>query len=429
VFLWVHLFEPHAPYGGAGDGRPLAARYDEEIAEADRQVGRLVAEAGGDTIVAVIADHGEAFGEHGEFGHSVFVYDTTLRIPFVLAGPQVPVGIVSSPVSQVDVAPAMLRLLGVGAMDADGESLEGLLRGESGASRPLYAESFAPLLDFGWSPLRSVRADGWKYIAAPRPELYHVAEDPGETRDLSSVEASRAAALDDRAGRYSPPQLAAGAVADPDARARLQALGYVGGGSGGAPGRIDPKDRRELAARIARVTSGELQGPELEAALRAILEEDPQNPQANMRLGYVLQESERCREAIRHFERAIAAGIPGADAHLGLAGCQVMDRQFSRAADTLRAADRAEPGNPVVAANLGIVLSDGGTPEAGIPHLQRALTIDPDFHEARFNLAVAYARLGRRADAAHEAEELLRRLPAEAPQRGEVRRLLEEVKR
>ena len=85
-FLWVHLFEPHAPYGDPGDKRPVVARYDDEVAEADRQVGRLVGSLGADaasTLTVVASDHGEAFGEHGEIGHSIFVYDTTLRVPLM----------------------------------------------------------------------------------------------------------------------------------------------------------------------------------------------------------------------------------------------------------------------------------------------------------------------------------------------------------
>jgi Flp pilus assembly protein TadD len=96
--------------------------------------------------------------------------------------------------------------------------------------------------------------------------------------------------------------------------------------------------------------------------------------------------------------------------------------------EALRAADRAEPDNPVVLANLGIVLSDAGRPGEAVSSLERAVSLDPDFHEARFNLAVAYARAGRRPDAAREAGELLRRMPAEAPQRPEVQRLLDAVR-
>jgi choline-sulfatase len=426
-FLWVHLFEPHAPYGAAGDARPAQPRYDDEIAETDRQVGRLVdALAGGrdSTLVVVAGDHGEAFGEHGEISHSIFVYDTTLRVPLVMAGPGIGTRAIDGPVSLLDVAPTTARQLGIGGVDADGIDLTAVLEGGAIPARQLYAESFAPLLDFGWSPLRSVREGGWKIVDAPRPELFHVDGDPLETHDLAGSEPARVATMREDVQRYSKATLDAAPQADRDAASRLQALGYVGGRRRDDGVRPDPKDRGALAADLARVTSGELRGRELEAALRRILGTDPNNPQAHMRLGFVLQESQRCAEALRHFASAIEQGVPGADAHLGRAGCLAAARKFEAAETALRDADRAEPGNPVVAANLGIVLSDGGRPGEGIAPLQRALTIVPDFHEARFNLAVAYARTGRREEAAREAEELLRRLPQDAPQRPEVQRLL-----
>jgi choline-sulfatase len=426
-FLWVHLFEPHAPYGTPGEGGSIGERYDAEVTEADRQAGRIFEAAGEDTAIVLTADHGEAFGEHGEIGHSIFVYDTTLRVPLILAGPGIPARRVEAPVSLVDLAPTVLQWLGLPAMDVDGIDLMPLIQGAQPQLRELYAESYAPLLDFGWSPLRSLRADGWKYIAAPRPELYHVAQDAAEERDLANAQRGRASAMADRVQRYSPPALAESPGADEDTRARLQALGYVGGGASAEGERPDPKDRRELAAAIARVTSGEIQGAALESALRRILTRDPQNPQAHLRLGYLLQGTNRCPEAVRHFRSAIAARLPGADAHLGLAACEASAKRFAGALAALEEADAREPDNPVVAANLGVVLSDGGDPARAIPHLQRALTLDPDFHEARFNLALAFARAQRMTEAAAEARELLRRLPAGAPQRPEVERLLKEV--
>jgi Flp pilus assembly protein TadD len=213
------------------------------------------------------------------------------------------------------------------------------------------------------------------------------------------------------------------AAADPHSAARLQALGYVGGSKRAADTLADPKDRRDLAAGIARVTSGELRGNELERTLRRLAAADPSNPQVNMRLGFVLQESGRCPEARRFFQTAIDGGIPGADAHLGLAGCYAEARLFDEAARVLRDAQRADPENPVVAANLGIVLADAGRPARAIPPLERALALDPDFHEARFNLARVLARAGRLEAASKEVDDLLRRLPDDAPQRAEVQRL------
>jgi choline-sulfatase len=429
-FLWVHLFEPHAPYGDPRSRRSVAERYGEDVGEADRQVGRLVDALGPratDTIIAVTSDHGEAFGEHGEIAHSIFVYDTTLRVPLVLAGPGISPRTIDAPVSLVDIAPTVLSLLGAGRIDADGIDLRELLGGGTASDRTLYAESFAPFLDFGWSPLRSVRTAGWKFIAAPTPELYNVASDPAESRNLVSGDASRASALQAQADRFSPDRLDVTKSTDRETASRLQALGYISGRPTTTT-RPDPKDRRELAAQIARVTSGELEGSELERVLRDILHEDAGNPLANLRLGYVLLESDRCSEATKRFSAAIAAKYPSADAHLGLAACQAGAKNFKAAAQTLRGADALEPQNPVVLANLGLMLSDSGEPAAAVDPLQRALTTDPDLHQARFGLAIAFARAGRRADAAAQAEELLRRLPPNAPQRPEVQRLLAAVK-
>jgi choline-sulfatase len=431
IFLWVHLFEPHAPYGQPGSGRPVADRYDDEIAESDAQIGRILDALGQDaasSVIVVAADHGEAFGEHGEISHSLFVYDTTLRVPLVIAGPGVPTRTVGSPVSLVDVAPTVLPLLGLARLDSDGVDLAPTFTGADALARDLYAESWAPLLDFGWSPLRSLRSQGFKYIEAPRAELYETARDPDETRDLSAADAPRAAQLRDRLARYATGPIEAAPI-DRDALARLQALGYASGSPRSSSGsRPDPKDRREIAARLSQVVSGELLGPALEAALRGILSDDVKNPQANLRLGYVLLESNRCAEAVPFLKAAIAAKVPSADPYLGLALCQTAARRLDDAQATLREGERVEPDNPVVLANLGIVLSDAGKFRDAIASFQRALTLDPNFHEARFNLARAYARAGQRQDAAREAQELLTRLPANAPQRAEVQRLLDAVR-
>ena len=471
-FLWVHLFEPHAPYGNPAEHRPAGARYDDDIAEADAQVARLFDGLGdlrSQTLIVAAGDHGEAFGEHGEISHSIFTYDTTLRVPLLIAGPEIRAGgVVATPVSLVDVTPTIASIAGLARFDSDGRLLDlppeggSHERGGGGSAdlrpptsakatvgkptsgpqspipdprspipdpRSLYAESFAPLLDFGWSPLRTIRSGDWKYIAAPKPELYDLKNDPGETRNLVAEQPARAADLARQVDAISSRLLvAAGPAPDRETIARLQALGYASGGAAPSGDRPDPKDRRALAARIAEVTSGELQGPALESALREILRADPMNPQANVRLGYVLFNSGRCADAIARFSAAIAGHLPSADAHLGRAGCEVAQKRTAAARQTLAAAQTIEPDNPVVSANLGLLLSDTGDPAAGIPHLQRALSLDPDLHQARFALAVAYARTNRRVEAAKEAQELLGRLPPGAPQRPEVERLLAAVR-
>jgi choline-sulfatase len=428
AFLWVHLFEPHAPYGDAAAGRSAAERYDDEIAEADHQVGRLLEGLGprrAETLVAVTADHGEAFGEHGEIAHSVFVYDTTLRVPLVLHGPGVTPGVYDPPVGLVDVAPTALGLLGVPGPVMDGQAFDGPAASALDAPRPLYAETEAPLHDFGWSPLRAIRVNGRKFIEAPTPELYDLTADAAETRSLAAdrpdeVATLRAAVREVAARR----QTRTAGTMDADARRRLQSLGYLGGaGPTGGKSRPDPKDRRELAARLAEITSGELAGEDLERALAAVVRDDPGNPQARVRLGHVLAAAGRCPEALPHFHAAIAAHLPTADAHLGLAGCLASRRAFAEAIRVVDEGGGIDGANPVVLANQGILRSDAGQPRDAVPYLRRALAIDSDFHQARFALAIALARSGDRAAAEGEALELLKRLPPDAPQRPEVERL------
>lgn len=432
-FLWVHLFDPHAPYGRPDDGRSARERYTEEVAATDQQVNRLLQRLGPEainTLVIVTADHGEAFGEHGEIGHSVFVYDTTLRVPLVLSGPGVPPAtVITGDVSLVDIAPTILALTG-GAFEADGRSLVPAFSAGTHSPRAIYAESFAPQLDFGWAGLRSVRDGRWKYIAAPRPELFDLNLDPGERTDVAAADVSTVARLDALASTWSGAELDAGAAPSGEAAARLRALGYLQGASNQRRNgrRVDPKDRIAIAARLAEVTSGELQGAERIRALTIILGDDPGNPYAHLRLGFAHLEQGRCTDAEPHFRAALQSGIPSADAGLGLADCRGRAGDLAAARQALLAARRAEPGNPVVAANLGLLALEENRVADAITELREALDRDPLLFQARFALARALARSGDRAGAVRQAELLLEQLPANALQRSEIGRFLQAVR-
>jgi choline-sulfatase len=438
-FLWVHLFEPHAPYGDPSNAsRPALERYDEEIAIADHEAGRLIAALGpaaASTLVVAAGDHGEAFGEHEEYAHSIFIYDTTLRVPLVMSGPGIPAGTrVTEPVTLADVAPTVMRALGMPMTKVDGIDLSPAFSRTSLPQRELYAESFAPLVEFGWAPLRAVRSGGWKLIASPKPELFDSRTDPDERSNAIAAQPEVARRLTARADSYSNDSLSASAGAPGgEAAERLRALGYSSGSSISnrqsaiSNGRPDPKDRREAIARIAQVTSGELSGAALLAALEGIVRDDPRNGQAQLRLGYARLQAGNCKGAEPAFHAAAAAGLPGADVHLGLATCLGQRGDLAGAERALAEAQRIEPDNPGVIANLGLVQASKGDFPAAIQSLSTALAADPAMHEARFNLAVVYAKAGRRTDAAATARDLLARLPSNAPQRSEVERLLRAV--
>jgi len=437
-FLWVHVFEPHAPYG-EDTSRPVLERYDGEIATATREIGRLLNALGerlSETIVVAAGDHGESFGEHGEYAHSIFVYDTTLQVPLVMRVPgmtaargQARARQVAEPVTLADIAPTAAHLLGVEMKDTDGLDLTPALDGRRLPARELYAESFAPLVEFGWAPLRSIRSDQWKFIAAPQPELYDTSQDAAEQINVAAGHGAVVRRLDNRVNRYSGDGLGIERIPDPSAAQRLRALGYSSE-SRLASGvkRPDPKERRELAARIAQVTSGELTGAALVSALEAIAREDPRNGQAHLRLGYAQLQRGDCARAMPEFRAALEAGLASVDAFLGLATCLGRANDLDGAERALTEAGRLEPDNPAVRANLGIARSARGDNAGAIRYLQEALAADPDLHEARFNLALAYARAGRQSDAAAAARDLLSRLPADAPQRPEVERLLKSLR-
>ena len=433
LFLWVHLFEPHAPYGTPASGGSARERYAEEVSAADREAGRLLAALGNrdsQTLVIVAGDHGEAFGEHGEIGHSIFVYDTTLRVPLIARGPGIPHGtLIRDDVSLIDIPATVRALTGAETVrPGEGLSLTPTLGGSSLAPRVLYAESFAPLFDFGWASLRSVRDGRWKYMAAPRPELFDLSKDPGEDSNVSAASPDEAARLDKVADSRSSAEPGSTARPPADVAARLGSLGYVSGGNRGGTTRADPKDRIEIAAQMAMVTSDEVQGEARIAALESILRADPGNPQAHLRLGYAEIDRQRCAAAMPHLQAALDAHVPSADAGLGLATCFGQVGNTGGAERALEAALAAEPGNPIVTANLGILALEQGRADTAITRLRDALEREPALLEARFALARALARTGDRAGALREAERLLGQLPAGAPQRAEVERLVTALK-
>ena len=188
-FAWVHFYDPHYPYEPPAAHRRPGPRgaYDGEVAYVDAAVGRLAA-AFGDALVVFASDHGESLGEHGEGTHGFFIYDSTVVVPLFFRWPgHVASGSSAAAARLVDVAPTVLDLLGIpAAADVDGLSLRATLEGGAAAAEPAYIETFQPWSSYGWSPLKAIRHRGLKLIAAPRPELYDLAADPGETTNLSA---------------------------------------------------------------------------------------------------------------------------------------------------------------------------------------------------------------------------------------------------
>jgi choline-sulfatase len=401
-FVWIHLYDAHANYDPppgfalAFPGRP----YDGEIAYVDSQIGRFLEELAGrfdpaGTLVVVTSDHGEALGEHGEAGHSYGIYEATQRIPLIARGPGFRGGrVVHSPVRLVDVGPTLVAAVGGPPLPgSDGRDLRALA-GEGSradAEPPAYHETLATRFDLGWSALFGLRTERWKYIRAPRPELYDLDTDPHELDNLAERRPELVAELDARLSQElaDARPLGSGLLLSSDERARLEALGYAapslpaGEMDLGGP---DPKDRVEVLDAINRAETASFRGrpDEAYAALAAVPADGPLL--WGLRAAYAINAGDATtgeREA-----RAALAGSPErSDFHMLLGQAleaqgrlDEAERAFERAAELDASASRPQ-------AALGRIAEQRGDPEVAAKRYQKALAKSGSDAEAAWRLA------------------------------------------
>lgn len=420
-FLWVHLYEPHAPYEPPA---PFAARFAEqpylgEVAAADEYVGRLLRVVAPDGVraellVVVTSDHGEALGDHGEKTHGLFAYEATLAVPLVLWAERLSPTRIVAPVRHVDVLPTMLEAAGVElhlVPDLAGQSLWRSPSGEGHSLRgpgPVYFEALHANLQRGWAPLRGVIApyplEGpesgttgagtrlLKYIALPIPERYDLVADPTEVRNLHAEDTVTAelAALLPVESEWPP---AAGALSEEERRA-LRSLGYLstaGGdrGSNHYDQEDDPKTLVELDSLI-QAFSETYQGGDLgpaEQLAREVVSRRPQMAIGHVNLAQVLLERGRVDEALDVLIRArreLAAPV-SLERQLALVLAEV-----GRADEAVRLMEQHEDSRDPDTLNvLGLVLAEAGAPERGRRILLRSIELDERNPLARQNLALA----------------------------------------
>ena len=436
-FLWVHLFDAHAPYEPPSPWRERFAKapYDGEVAYADAQIGRLVAWLDakglrGQTLVVATSDHGEGLGEHGEDEHMFFVYDSTLKVPLLFSWPgRLPAGArVRGQFRSVDLFATVLELAGVTAPPTSGASRAAFLRPDGRIpDNESYAETLYPQIHFGYAPLRSLRAEGWKYIEAPRAELYRLPDDPGETRNLAPERASVASSIRARLATHDR-QAGVARVQpdiDPDAAARLATLGYVGGGpaAGGPVSGADPKDTiREVQAyqRDMRDAMRLYNARDIDGALRLFrrLAGFVGIPSFNVEyyLGRCLLERRLFQEAIPHLEQAArmaptrhtASGLAAAPIYAWLAEAYAGAGQESKALAALELGLAVAPANPELLRVKGSLLLRRGDLAGARLALEKARGIDATDPRLHVELANLHRNLGDLPRALGEAEEALR---------------------
>ena len=385
-FLWVHFYDPHLPYVPP---EPYASRftdrpYDGEIAFMDAQIGRIfdvLKRRGTAVYVAVAGDHGESLGEHGEDAHGVFLYEATQRVPLILTGPGIPPGTTAaSNVGLIDVAPTILDLLRLPPLpNVDGRSLVPLLHGARPAAPDYEMETFYPEFSYGWAPLRALCSGPYKYIAAPRPELYELPTDPREINDLARKKAKRADEIAQALAELTRGDTAVVPIDESDERrAKLSSLGYVSGSTAQGSRALDPKDGVKLL-------------PDLDAARRAIQLGDP-------------------KDALAPLARLLGANPGNVPARLALGQAQLALGLTDEAIGTYRAVTTLAPGNALAWFDLGNgwagkAAKDPPAFAEAKRAYERALTLSPRHADTYLNLAALYAT---RHDPAQARQTLLR---------------------
>jgi arylsulfatase A-like enzyme/Tfp pilus assembly protein PilF len=416
-FVWIHLYDPHAPYDPPEPFRgKYANAYDGEIAYLDSVVGKLLEQLRAKklydgALVAVMADHGEALGEHGERGHGIFLYDPTIHVPLVikLPGSHSAGERVDARVGLVDVLPTLLQATGVAVpKSVQGESLLGLMsqkqragalstvaQGRSAppeqaaAERPAYAETDYPQRAFGWSPLRALRSGKYLFVSAPKAELYDQTSDAAEEHDLaassSAVAGTLAAQLDKFRQQTRSSLTAPSSSLSPDQEEKLRALGYVSGGGdhkggGTEAAGADPKDKIEIANLMT---------------------------EANL-----LVEEDQYQQAIAKFQQVVAkdAGVWSAYSALGAAWTSVGN--LAQAVPALRKAVELRPESVTAHYGLGMALFQTGDLKSAAPEFEAAVGGAPESADMHYSLASVYVRINRFADAKKELEAALRLKPA-----------------
>lgn len=318
IFAFLHLYDLHTPYTlpQAAGLMPTVSGYDAELDYVDQTLGRFREALLRDglwnrALIILLADHGESLGEHGETSHGYFAYESTLHVPLIIHWPAGAASFpdrISAPGGLMDVAPTILDFLHIPRPT----SFEGTSLLPNRAEHPIYSESVYPRQAFGWAPLRVLRLGQWKYIDAPKAELYDLAQDPGERTNRLSAERKRAesmkAHLDELIARHAPKSSPSAPEISARTRAILGSLGYTSGGRQTAAKQpADPKDR------VAEAEAYEgglalLYSAQYDKAIRAfnrVVTEDARNLPALCALGEAYFRSGNAARALGLWQQAL----------------------------------------------------------------------------------------------------------------------------
>lgn len=442
-FAWVHYFDPHSPYtppAPFATGDPLAD-YGGEIAYVDRELARLIGAVGDDALIVVVGDHGESLGQHDELTHGFFTYEATLRVPWIVRGAGVPAGRrVETPVSIVDVTPTILDLLGIAApAGLDGASARPLFAGESGDAGPVFAEALFPRLHFGWAGLRSVRHGKWKLIEAPEPELYDLAEDPDELRNLAAehpdLVEDLAALLHEHAGRGGALPVADPGGIDAAMKERLEGLGYLGAANAASssdeddlfdPSRRNPRDMIGVFRELERLPQVVLGGTrdESDAFVTDLLAKDPGNVELLRSVAKLRLRAGHLDAALRRGREILSIEPGDVDAWRLVANTQLAAGDSAAAITSVRGALERDPADVAGHLRLAALLEARGRVSEAVVEYDAALALSPGLRDAVLGKAIALSGAGRKRDAVRVLREHVDALPDDVDVRNNLAWLL-----
>lgn len=413
-FLWVHYFDPHAVYLPPEPFRSKYAHdpYDGEIAYVDSQIGALLAEledlgVRDKTLVVYTSDHGEGLGQHNEYTHSLLVYDATLHVPLIFHAPQALPGgkVIGRQTSLIDVVPTVLSLLGLAAA----ENVDGidLTQPPDPGPRPLLIETIASMVMHGWAPLIGIRRDDYKYILAPTPELYAVAEDRGELENVHDAQPAIVGELSDTLVQFlgQDPYLAARQALDlktldldSETLGHLAQLGYVATVSDDqemGPVLRDPKEMIGHWETVQRAIAMQAQGRGKDAipVLEASLAEVPGDVFSRAILAGAYREAGDFERAMHHFELCTTYESNNATFYLGMAGIHLADNDLDQAQAQLERALEVEPENAHAIILRGQLALRRGSETDALKFFQQAVELDPGSAGAAANNQIGFLHL------------------------------------
>ena len=409
-FAWVHLYDPHLPYDPP---LPYSTDFADdpylgEVAFADAQLARLaefLSSSGhdGSTLIVFAGDHGEGLGDHGELDHGLLLYQTTVRVPLIIAGPGLASTSARRPevVSLVDVLPTVAEVAGLHTPEAvQGRSLLPLLRGESFEERPVIAETLYPELHFGWSALAALQDRRFQFIRSSEPELYDLAADPGQERNLVQDRAEvlnrMTAELELQLERLSCGGLDASSTPDAATIARLQALGYLAGGVSPIADERDGNHDRPSPARMlwqynllleAGTTLASGDAAAGEGKLRELVDANPDLIDAWVALGRLYRRQGRMADALAALEQAHVRRPLDPFLVAKLADAMIATGRSADAEALLSAALERHPDDPAMLTSRGRVMESTGRIEAAEHDFRRALALDPTAAPVHVRLA------------------------------------------